>query len=181
MIMVAATIWVGDRGPVLFAQERVGLRERLFRIRKFRTMAVHAERDTGPTWSWSGDPRVTPVGKLLRSTHLDELPQLWNVLRGAMSLVGPRPERAVFVERFEREIPGYARRLEVLPGITGISQLRSGYDESQRTVRRKMRYDLLYLRKSCLFLDARIPAATSFQLIGLSGGLALRKPAMAQI
>jgi len=178
MIVIATAVWAGDRGPVLIAQERVGWRRRTFRMLKFRTMVVHAERVTGPTWSWAGDPRVTRVGRILRATHLDELPQLWNVLLGEMSFVGPRPERALFVERLEQVIPGYTNRLAIRPGITGLSQLRNGYDESLRTVRRKIRYDLLYVRRGCALLDAMILVDTGLSMVGLSGGLALRKVAV---
>jgi len=178
MIVIAAAVWAGDRGPVLFAQERIGWRRRKFRMLKFRTMVIHAERATGPIWSWDGDPRVKRVGRILRATHLDELPQLWNVLRGEMSFVGPRPERAVFVDQLEQVIPGYTHRLAIRPGITGLSQLRNGYDESLRTVQRKIRYDLLYVRRGCTLLDAMIVLDTILLGFGLSGGLALRKVAV---
>jgi lipopolysaccharide/colanic/teichoic acid biosynthesis glycosyltransferase len=178
MFVIAALVWAGDRGSVVIAQERIGWHRRSFRMLKFRTMVMHAERSTGPTWSWDGDPRVTRVGKILRATHLDELPQLWNVLRGEMSFVGPRPERAVFVEQLEQVIPGYTHRLAVRPGITGLSQLRSGYDASLRTVRRKIRYDLLYVRRGCALLDTMILVDTGLLMVGLSGGLALRKVAV---
>jgi len=178
MIVIAVIVWAGDRGPALIAQERIGWRRRPFRMFKFRTMVMNAEHVTGPTWSWAADPRVTRVGNILRATHLDELPQLWNVLRGEMSIVGPRPERAVFVNQLERVIPGYTRRLEVRPGITGLSQLRSGYDESLRTVRRKVRYDPLYVRKGCALLDAMILVDTGLLVMGLSGALTLRKVAV---
>ncbi|RPH64909.1 MAG: sugar transferase [Acidobacteria bacterium] len=178
MIVIAAAIWASDRGPVLFTQERVGWRRRTFRMLKFRTMVMDAEHATGPIWSWDGDPRVRRVGRILRATHLDELPQLWNVLRGEMSFVGPRPERAVFVEQLEQVIPGYTHRLAIRPGITGLSQLRNGYDESLRTVQRKIRYDLLYVRRGCTLLDAMIVLDTILLAFGLSGGLALRKVAV---
>jgi lipopolysaccharide/colanic/teichoic acid biosynthesis glycosyltransferase len=175
MAVTAVAVWAGDRGPVFYAQERLGRYRRPFRMYKFRTMVLNAELTTGPTWSWAGDPRVTPIGRILRATHLDELPQLWNVLRGEMSFVGPRPERAVFVEQLERVIPGYINRLAIRPGITGLSQLRSGYDDSLRSVRRKIRYDLLYVRRGCTLLDAMIIMDTFLLMGGLSGGLALRK------
>jgi len=175
LLVVALAVWIGDRGPVLFSQARVGANRRDFRVIKFRTMVVHAERTTGPVWSWSGDPRITRIGRFLRTTHLDELPQLWNVLRGEMSLVGPRPERAVFVEQLEQVIPGYSNRFDIRPGITGLSQLRSGYDESVRTVRRKTRYDRLYVSRSCTLLDTMILVDTFLGLFGLSGALGLRK------
>jgi len=178
MAVIAAVVWAGDRGPALIAQERVGWHRHPFRMLKFRTMVVNAEHLTGPVWSWSDDPRITRVGRILRATHLDELPQLWNVLRGEMSIVGPRPERAVFVEQLEQVIPGYTHRLAIRPGITGLSQLRSGYDESLRTVRRKIRYDLLYVRRGCALLDAMILVDTGLLMVGLSGGLAMRKIAV---
>lgn len=178
LAVIAVVVWAGDRGPALFAQERLGRYRRPFHMYKFRTMVLDAERATGPTWSWTGDPRVTPVGRVLRATHLDELPQLWNVLRGEMSFVGPRPERAVFVEQLERVIPGYTNRLAIRPGITGLSQLRSGYDDSLRSVRRKIRYDLLYVRRGCTLLDTMIIMDTFLMMGGLSGGLALRKAAV---
>ena len=175
LVVIAIAVWAGDRGPVFFVQERIGRYRRPFRMYKFRTMILNAERTTGPTWSWAGDPRVTHVGRILRATHLDEFPQLWNVLRGEMSFVGPRPERAVFVEQLERVIPGYINRLAIRPGITGLSQLRSGYDDSMRSVRRKIRYDLLYVRRGCTLLDAMIIMDTFLLMGGLSGGLMLRK------
>jgi lipopolysaccharide/colanic/teichoic acid biosynthesis glycosyltransferase len=138
MIGIAVVAWANHRGPILFGQERIGQGRRPFRMFKFRTMVQNAERDTGPVWSWSGDPRVTRVGKVLRATHLDELPQLWNVLRGEMSLVGPRPERAVFIEKLEKVIPGYAHRLAIRPGITGLSQLHSTTVEPVRTMSSRM-------------------------------------------
>jgi len=175
LVVIAAAVWAGDRGPVFFAQERVGRYRRPFHVLKFRTMVMDAESTTGPTWSWNGDPRVTAVGRILRATHLDELPQLWNVLRGEMSFVGPRPERAVFVEQLERVIPGYINRLAIRPGITGLSQLRSGYDESLRSVRRKIRYDLLYVSRGCTLLDAKIILDTVLLVTGLLGGCGLRR------
>jgi lipopolysaccharide/colanic/teichoic acid biosynthesis glycosyltransferase len=178
LLLIAAAVVASDRGPALFAQERIGWRRHTFRMLKFRTMDPPAERATGPTWSWEGDPRVTPIGRILRATHLDELPQLWNVLCGEMSLVGPRPERAVFIEELEQVIPGYINRLAIRPGITGLSQLRNGYDESLRSVRRKVRYDLLYVRRGCTLLDAMILLDTILLAFGLSGGLGLRKVAV---
>ena len=178
MAAIAILVWAGDRGPALISQERVGWHRRPFRMFKFRTMVMNAEHMTGPTWSWVDDPRVTRIGKILRASHLDELPQLWNVLRGEMSIVGPRPERLIFVEQLELVIPGYTNRLAIRPGVTGLSQLRNGYDESLRTVRRKIRYDLLYVRRGCALLDAMILLDTGLLMVGLSGGLALGKVAV---
>jgi lipopolysaccharide/colanic/teichoic acid biosynthesis glycosyltransferase len=178
LVLIFVMVWSCDRGPGLIAQERTGRHRRTFRMFKFRTMIMSAERSTGPTWSWEGDPRITRLGRVLRATHLDELPQLWNVLRGEMSLVGPRPERPVFVDQLEQVIPGYTHRLAIRPGITGLSQLRSGYDDSLRSVKRKIRYDLLYVRRACAFLDALILLDTMLLMVGLSGALALRKVAV---
>src|SRR5258705_152967 len=134
---------------------------RPFRMYKFRTMVADAERGTGPVWATDGDPRITRLGAILRSTHLDEVPQFLNVLRGEMSIVGPRPERPALVERLAASIPGYEDRCAVLPGITGLAQVRSGYDRSIGTVRRKLRYDRYYIRRrGCLSMDLRIMTAT---------------------
>lgn len=173
MGVIALAIRAGSAGPVIYAQERVGLSHRPFRMLKFRSMHENAEAKTGPTWCAKHDGRVTAVGRVLRATHLDELPQLWNVLRGEMSLVGPRPERPHFVHQFEREIPGYAERFAVLPGITGLGQLRSGYDDSLRSVRRKTRYDRIYVRHVGPLLDAALLAGTVVHVMA-HGGPAFR-------
>lgn len=170
----AIAIEATSPGPAVFVQWRVGRRGRLFRMYKLRTMVQDAERGTGPVWAKERDPRCTPVGRFLRDTHLDELPQLWNVLRGEMSLVGPRPERPVFVQDFSKTIPGYAARLEIRPGITGLAQVCRGYDHTVKDVRRKLAYDLLYIRRSCLLLDLRILWRTLGKAIpvGAAGGTA---------
>jgi lipopolysaccharide/colanic/teichoic acid biosynthesis glycosyltransferase len=129
---------------------------RLFRIHKFRTMVVDAEKEIGPVWALKDDPRVTRVGKWLRVTRIDELPQLWNVLKGEMSLVGPRPERPHFVGDFADRIPDYTERLRALPGITGRAQVEGAYDACEEDVRNKLRYDLLYVRNCRLSEDLRI-------------------------
>ncbi len=164
--LIAAAIRLEGPGPVLFTQERLGRGRRPFRMLKFRTMRPDAEREAGPVWASARDPRATAVGRLLRRTHLDEIPQLLNVLRGEMSLVGPRPERRAFVERLAFAIPGYAERFAVLPGITGLGQIRSGYDDSIASARRKTRYDRLYVRRACALLDLRILAETISHLAG---------------
>ena len=154
-------------GPVFFRQVRVGKRGRLFEIIKLRTMYVDAEAKTGPTWAKPNDPRVTPVGRVLRRTHLDEIPQLINVLKGDMSLVGPRPERPIFVQQFLKELPEYGRRLEVRPGITGLACIRYGPDQTIRDVRRKLKMDLIYIRRMCWMVDFRILVETLRFLVGL--------------
>lgn len=173
--LIALTLVLEGRGPVLFRQERLGRNRRPFEILKFRTMGVDAERDSGPVWAAARDPRVTPVGRFLRASHLDELPQLWNVLRGEMSLVGPRPERSHFVTQFETLVPGYADRFAARPGITGLSQIRSGYDQSISTVRRKIRYDRFYIRRACVLLDLWLLMGT-IGYVSRSGGGAVAAP-----
>jgi lipopolysaccharide/colanic/teichoic acid biosynthesis glycosyltransferase len=164
LLVIALAVCVSSPGPPIYSQERIGRHRRPFRIYKFRTMRLGAERDTGPMWSHDGDPRVTEVGRALRVTHLDELPQLWNVVRGEMSFVGPRPERDFFIRQFESIVPGYGGRFAVLPGITGLSQIRSGYDSSIRTVRRKIRYDLFYAENESALLDVRIVFETAIRM-----------------
>ena len=154
-------------GPVIFKQVRVGLGGRPFTIYKIRTMRADCERETGPVWSSGHDPRVTPLGRFLRSTHLDELPQLINVLRGEMSLVGPRPERPEFVAQLERAIPCYRDRLEVRPGLTGLAQLQLAPDTDLESVRRKLACDLYYIRRATPWLDLRIMLSTSWSVAGI--------------
>lgn len=156
MAVIAAAIACGSAGPVVYAQERTGLGGRPFMMYKFRSMRRGAESG-GPVWCPADtDPRITRVGRMLRRTHLDELPQLWNVLIGDMSLVGPRPERPCFVRELDRRIPRYAQRHAVKPGMTGLAQVHYRYDATIDDVKRKLRFDLLYARRMCLALDARI-------------------------
>ncbi len=156
----AVLIKLTSPGPVFYRQQRVGKDGRLFTFVKLRTMVPDAEKDTGPVWARKDDPRVTPVGRLLRRLHVDELPQLFNVLRGEMSLVGPRPERPEFVEQFKRQIALYDKRLLVRPGITGWAQVHRGSDSSLEDVAEKLRYDLYYIRHLSFSLDLRIILAT---------------------
>jgi len=142
-------------GPVFFRQTRIGLRGRPFSIYKFRTMRQDAEED-GPVWAIKNDPRVTPLGRFMRITRLDEIPQLWNVLRGEMAFVGPRPERPEFVEWLTKEIPFYELRHMVRPGITGWAQVRYQYGASLEETRRKLEYDLYYVKHMSLGLDLLI-------------------------
>jgi exopolysaccharide biosynthesis polyprenyl glycosylphosphotransferase len=153
MALIAAAIRLTSSGPVFFRQARVGRGGRLFTMLKFRTMQVGAERSTGPVLAAANDPRVTVLGKVLRATRLDELPQLWNVLRGDMSFVGPRPERPEFVERYARDIQGYVERLRVRPGLTGYAQVNGEYHTSAAT---KLKYDLAYIHNRSLWLDLKI-------------------------
>jgi exopolysaccharide biosynthesis polyprenyl glycosylphosphotransferase len=160
MGILAVAIKLDSKGPVFYGQQRVGRFGERFTMYKFRTMRVDAEAD-GPVWAAPGrDPRVTAFGQFLRRTHLDELPQLVNVLAGDMSLVGPRPERPHFVEQLDRLLPRYDERLLIKPGMTGLAQVHYRYDQTLEDVKKKLRFDLLYIKRMCLMLDARILAWT---------------------
>lgn len=154
--VIGIIIKLTSRGPVFYIQERVGKDGRLFNIIKFRTMHVNAESQTGPVWAGKNDMYITTFGRFLRKTHIDELPQLINVIKGEMSIIGPRPERPFFVSKFKGSIPGYSKRLSVKPGITGLAQCYHRYDETTRDVQRKLRYDILYIKRMCWMLDLRI-------------------------
>jgi lipopolysaccharide/colanic/teichoic acid biosynthesis glycosyltransferase len=158
--LTAMVIKIVSPGPAFFKQERVGLKGKRFFIYKLRTMRVDAEKNTGPMWAKENDPRLIKFGRAMRKLHLDELPQLYNVVRGDMSIVGPRPERPVFVEKLCEEILDYKNRIKVRPGITGLAQVRHKYDETIKDVRKKVKYDLLYIREMCLMVDLRILART---------------------
>ena len=147
-------------GPVFFKQLRVGKGGVPFTLYKLRTMHLNAETETGAVWAKENDPRLIPFGKGIRKMHLDEVPQLWNVLKGEMSLIGPRPERPEFVSQLREAIPDYEKRLHVKPGITGLAQVWHKYDETVQDVRKKVKYDLLYIKKMCLWVDLRIFAKT---------------------
>lgn len=153
-----------SRGPGIFRQTRVGLGGRHFTMYKLRTMRLDAEAATGPVWTQDNDPRVTLLGRLLRRLHLDEFPQLFNVVRGEMALIGPRPERPEFVHRLARDIPGYLDRLSVRPGITGLAQINLPPDTDLDSVRRKLVLDVEYVQRGGLSLDLRIFAATFLRL-----------------
>ncbi|MCH8960100.1 MAG: sugar transferase [Bacteroidetes bacterium] len=143
-------------GPAIYRQQRVGQKARVFTMYKFRTMRQHAEAHTGPVWATEDDPRYTRLGRWLRKTRLDEIPQLWNVLKGDMSLVGPRPERPFFVEKLTEEIPFYTRRHRVKPGITGWAQVMWRYDTSLDDVKQKVKFDLFYIENMSLRMDFKI-------------------------
>jgi lipopolysaccharide/colanic/teichoic acid biosynthesis glycosyltransferase len=167
----ALLVKLTSRGPALYTQTRVGLNGRVFRIYKLRTMRHNCEAATGARWATAGDPRVTAVGRLLRRTHLDELPQLWNVLRGDMSLVGPRPERPEFVARLGRDVDGYLDRLAVRPGVTGLAQVQLPADTDLESVRLKLRYDLHYIRHGGPWLDARLILSTALKMFHVPFGV----------
>ena len=160
LIACAAMIKISDGGPVFHVQTRVGKGGRLFRMYKLRTMHVDAESSTGAVWAAEGDSRVIGVCRWMRRSHVDELPQLINVICGEMSLVGPRPERPEIVSELEKIIPNYKRRLKVRPGITGLAQVRSGYDQTLEDVRRKLAADLEYIDNRRWRLELSILAGT---------------------
>jgi sugar transferase (PEP-CTERM system associated) len=153
MLCIAGAIRATAGAPVLYQQRRVGRDGRIFVIYKFRTMQHDAEAGTGPVWASNGDPRVTGIGHLLRRARLDELPQLWNVIKGQMSLVGPRPERPEFVEQLTRQIPFYGIRHVVTPGLTGWAQVRYTYGASVEDAMEKLQYDLFYIKNMSIALD----------------------------
>jgi exopolysaccharide biosynthesis polyprenyl glycosylphosphotransferase len=163
-LLIACIIKVDSRGPVLYRQERVGKDSVPFNIVKFRSMKDHAEQK-GPQWAGHHDPRVTRCGKILRQLHLDEIPQMINILRGDMSLIGPRPERPVFVQKLSQEIPLYQRRLKVRPGITGWAQVKHKYDETIDDVKKKVQYDLFYIENMSLRMDFKIILNTAYHVL----------------
>lgn len=164
--LIALAVWLDSGPPILYTQARLGREARRYRMFKFRTMVVHAETGTGAVWAAVKDPRVTRIGAILRRTHLDELPQLWNVLRGEMSVVGPRPERPELVGPITRDIPEFERRCRVRPGITGLAQVLNGYTSTVQATRRKLDYDLYYIQNQDLLLDLKIMALTLPALTG---------------
>ena len=183
-ILIAIAIRIDSRGPIFYAQERVGLDRRrgdrgfngadgrkkvgygrTFKVYKFRSMIVDAEKTSGPIWALRQDPRATRVGSFLRRTHLDELPQFINVLRVDMAIVGPRPERPQLVCNLVADLPEYALRSRVLPGITGLAQIRNGYDDSLESAARKVQYDFYYMRNASLLFDFQIMVSTAAVLV----------------
>lgn len=150
--LISLIIRLESRGPVLYEQQRVGLKEKIYSVYKFRSMYEDAEAETGPTLAQENDERETKVGKILRKLHLDELPQFFNVLKGEMSVIGPRPERPAFVREFKRKIPGYSRRFAVKPGIAGLAQLYGRYNTSPEN---KLKFDLAYINNWSLGLDLK--------------------------
>jgi sugar transferase (PEP-CTERM system associated) len=154
--LVCLAIKLDSDGPVLYRQKRVGRGGVTFFCFKFRTMRQDAEADTGPTWAGDDDPRITRIGKFLRSSRLDEIPQLWNVFKGDMAFVGPRPERPEFVEWLTRELPYYPVRHVVRPGITGWAQVRYKYGNTVEDAKEKLQYDLYYIKNASIGLDLLI-------------------------
>jgi lipopolysaccharide/colanic/teichoic acid biosynthesis glycosyltransferase len=188
LLLIALAVRLTSRGPIIYSQTRVGLDRReistealydrrrenhgghIFTIYKFRSMYTDAERATGAVWASPSDPRVTPVGRVLRQFRLDELPQLWNVLRGDMNIVGPRPERPSIFARLREDIADYPLRQRAKPGITGWAQVNHAYDSCLDDVRTKVRYDLEYLQRQSLAEDLRIMARTLPVMLLKRGG-----------
>jgi exopolysaccharide biosynthesis polyprenyl glycosylphosphotransferase len=164
-LLIALVIIIESRGGILYRQKRVGKDGKIFSIFKFRSMYKDAEKHTGPKWAEKNDPRITHIGGILRKTHLDEIPQFMNVLKGDMSLVGPRPERPFFVDKLVGELPLYQRRLKVRPGITGWAQIKHKYDESLEDVKVKLQYDLFYIENISLRMDFKILINTIFSML----------------
>lgn len=167
---IALAVKADSSGPVFFSQERVGQNGNIFNLIKFRSMVDKAEALSGPVWTHPGDPRVTRVGRFLRKTRLDELPQLINVLKGEMSLVGPRPERPHFVSRLQERIPFYNQRHTVKPGVTGWAQTRYPYGASEEDALEKLQYDLYYIKNMSFFLDLLILLDTTRVVLTFRGG-----------
>jgi lipopolysaccharide/colanic/teichoic acid biosynthesis glycosyltransferase len=153
MLLAAVAVHLTSPGPILYRQERVGFGGKIFMCLKFRSMRNDAEKDGVARWATKNDSRVTPVGAFMRKTRIDELPQLFSVLKGEMSLIGPRPERPTFVAELRKHIPFYDLRHSIKPGLTGWAQVRSGYGASIEDARRKHQFDLYYVKNHSLVLD----------------------------
>ncbi|NLF29256.1 MAG: sugar transferase [Planctomycetes bacterium] len=164
MLVCAVIIRLSSPGAVLIVQDRLGKNGKLFRMYKLRTMTRDAEAESGPVLASANDSRVIPACRWMRRSHLDEIPQLLNVLRGEMSLVGPRPERPEIAEGIYAHLPEFRHRLQVKPGITGLAQVRNGYDTCLDAVKRKLQYDLEYIRRRSWWLEVAILAATLTKL-----------------
>jgi exopolysaccharide biosynthesis polyprenyl glycosylphosphotransferase len=164
-LTVSLLIKLDSKGPIIFKQKRTGQNGKEFSVYKFRSMVQDAEKKSGPVWSTKDDPRITKIGKFIRKVRIDEIPQMFNVLKGEMSLVGPRPERPFFVEKLSKEIPLYKRRLKVRPGVTGWAQVKHKYDETLEDVNTKLRYDLFYIENMSLRMDFKILFRTIFVVI----------------
>ncbi|HVG00384.1 MAG TPA: sugar transferase, partial [Chloroflexia bacterium] len=166
---VMLAIKLDSPGPIFFKQMRVGLGGKPFKIMKFRSMRQDAEAGSGAVWASNGDPRVTRIGRFLRKSRIDEIPQLWNIVVGDMSFVGPRPERPEFDEQLEREIPFYRARRAVRPGLTGWAQVQYRYGNSIADALRKVEYDLYYIKNESVYLDLLILLRTVAVVLKLGG------------
>ncbi len=167
--LVAILVKIDSKGPILYRQERLGFHGKPFNICKFRSMRQDAEQGTGPVWAGENDNRITSVGRWLRRFRLDEIPQLMNVVRGDMSLIGPRPERPYFVDKLMKEFPFYHRRLNVKPGISGWAQIKHPYDQDIEDVRQKLKYDFYYIENISFSLDIKILFSTAWVVFSGQG------------
>jgi lipopolysaccharide/colanic/teichoic acid biosynthesis glycosyltransferase len=174
MAVLVVLVRLTSSGPGIYRQQRVGQDGRVFWLYKIRSMVHHAEAASGPVWTQKCDPRITRLGRVLRKLHLDEFPQLFNVLRGEMSLVGPRPERPEFVSILSEQIQGYVARLVVKPGITGLAQINLPPDTDLGSVRRKLILDVEYITEAGPLLDLQVMLCTAARLLGLPGELSMR-------
>jgi lipopolysaccharide/colanic/teichoic acid biosynthesis glycosyltransferase len=163
--VMAVLIYLDSPGPIFYSQERTGYRGRAFHLHKFRSMRTDAEQTGLPVWTTRGDPRVTRVGRFLRAMHLDELPQVINILRGEMSLIGPRPERPEYVAELEKANPLYRYRMTVKPGLTGWAQVEYGYGSSSQDELVKVKYDLYYIKHQSFSLDMLIILKTVAEVL----------------
>jgi exopolysaccharide biosynthesis polyprenyl glycosylphosphotransferase len=167
--IIALLIYLDSPGPIFYSQERVGFRGKVFHIYKFRTMRPDAEKEGRAMWAAAADQRITRIGRIMRATHFDEIPQLFNILRGDMSLIGPRPERAAFVSELEKTVPFYGHRLAVKPGLTGWAQVKYRYGRSDNDSMIKLQYDLYYIKRQSFMLDLFIILKTVEEVLSLRG------------
>ena len=159
-LIMTIAIKLDSKGPIIFSQERVGENNRIYNLYKFRSMRIDAEKETGPVWAKENDDRITRLGHFIRKWRIDEIPQLWNVFKGDMSFVGPRPEREYFVKQLMDEVPYYAERLSVKPGLTGWAQVNYGYGASIKDAIEKLNYDLFYIKNMSILMDIMIVLRT---------------------
>lgn len=174
MAILAVCVRLSSPGPAVYRQSRVGRNGRVFVMYKFRTMIPDAEAQTGPAWSCVDDPRITRLGRVMRRLHMDELPQLFNVLKGEMNLIGPRPERPEIVDVLATKIPPYRERLRIAPGITGLAQINLPPDTDLDDVRRKLMLDLAYIHDLSPILDLRIFLCSVLRIVGVPGEVAMQ-------
>ena len=168
-LLTAVAIKLDSKGPIIYKQERCGQDGRTYKLCKFRSMVDNAELECGPMWALDDDCRVTTVGKILRKFRLDEIPQMWNVLKGDMSFIGPRPERPEFIEELQKIVPYYSQRHTVKPGITGWAQVSYGYGASVEDALEKLKYDLFYIKNMSAFMDYMIILKTIKIVLQQSG------------